>query len=173
MSLIVEDGSAMTNSESYISVANAGTYLSNRGMGDAWDAIDNKEAALRLATDYMKQRYRTRWVGFRVKAEQALEWPRSFVPYIDAPSGYRSSPAYYPYNAVPAEITWACALLALKTASGELLPDLTTRVIEKQVGPLKVVYDSHSPEEKRFSAIDELLAPFMNAETGAVPLGRA
>ena len=66
MSLIVEDGTGKSNAESYISVADADTYHSNRDNTD-WAALTTaeKERLLRIATDYMVAVYRLRWDGYR------------------------------------------------------------------------------------------------------------
>ena len=52
MSLVVEDGTGKADAESYISVADADTYHSNRGNTD-WAALTTteKEQLLRGATD--------------------------------------------------------------------------------------------------------------------------
>ncbi len=84
MSIIVEDGTGLATAESYISVADASTYFTARG-NTTWDALDEgeataaREAALRLATDYMTAVYRDRWEGVRYTEGQALCWPRSGV----------------------------------------------------------------------------------------------
>ena len=78
MSLICEDGSGKSDSESYISVADASSYHTARG-NTAWAALATdalREAALRRATDYMRQAYRSRWQGYKVNEDQALDWPR-------------------------------------------------------------------------------------------------
>ena len=73
MALIVEDGSIVTGAESYISVADASTYHSNRG-NTAWASLSTdaiREQCLRKATDFMRQAYRSRWQGYRVNEDQA------------------------------------------------------------------------------------------------------
>jgi len=163
MALIVETGSGSATAESYISVADATTYHNARGNEDAWDAIDDKEAALRKATDYMGQKYRGLWAGVRANNEQALDWPRYDVPKVDGPGGYRSFPNYYPFDVVPVEIMRACAELALKTADGELLVDTDRATQSESVGPLSVTYFDSSGQQKRFAAVDGLLRPFIGA----------
>lgn len=174
MALIVEDGTAKVNSESYISAAEASTYHADRGQGDAWDAIDDQDAALRLATTYMEEAYRSRWLSFRVTATQALSWPRAWVTLPDAPYGYGSYAAFVPNNVVPVEVKHACAELALKSASlGDLAPDLSVQARREKVGPIEVEYASNAPPFVRYRSIDMLLAPYFKNTGASVSLVRA
>lgn len=80
MSLIVEDGTAKLDAESLVSVAFADDYFDKRG-NVAWLDLDDsaKEAALRIATDYVEAFYSSRFRGFRTNPAQALSWPRAGV----------------------------------------------------------------------------------------------
>src|SRR5712664_1631195 len=106
MALIVEDGTIVSGAESYIGVTDAATYHNNRGnttfAGLSSDAL--REQMLRKATDYMQEMYRLRWTGSRVSTQQALDWPRAWVPLVDAPSTYRSWAAFLAQNVIPIEI---------------------------------------------------------------------
>ena len=159
MALIVEDGSGKSDSESYISVADASTYHTARGNA-AWAALATdalREAALRRATDYMRQAYRSRWQGYKVNEDQALDWPRYDVEV----EGYAIDS-----DIVPTEIKNACAELALRASAAELSPDLTQGVVREQVGPIAVEYDKHSPQATRYKAIDAMLSPYLRAGGG-------
>lgn len=152
MALEVEDGTGKANAESFVSVAEALTYHAARG-NTAWAALASdalREQALRRATDYMQQVYRSRWQGSRVSSAQRLEWPRDGVtkranyPYHD----------YYANNIVPEEVRNVCAELALKAATASLAPDLDRAKSSVTVGPLSVTYDPASPEAKRYRAVE-------------------
>jgi len=161
MSIIVEDGSGLSTAESYISVADASTYFSNRGV-TTWASIASdalREAALRKATDYMTATYRNRWEGFRYTEDQALDWPREGVVRDSWAVGY---------DEVPIEVQRACAEFALKAASAELQEDLTRGVVREKIDVIEIEYDKNSPERTRYSFIDAMLAPFLNSiGTGA------
>lgn len=163
MSLIVEDGTAKSDAESYISAADADTYHAIRA-NTAWAALSTptKEALLRKATDYMLQVYRLQWAGKRTSTTQALDWPRWNVPKPDV--GFLLS--YYPNNTVPAEVARACAELALKANSGDLTPDLGQQIKSETIGPITTVYQDYSAATKTYRAIDNLLAPFLAAQGG-------
>lgn len=173
MSLIVEDGNARSDAESYISVADADTYFTNRGNA-AWAALDTpaKEQALRAATDYMRQTYRMHWTGMRVTATQALDWPRAWVALVDSPSGYRSVPAYVPLNVVPQEVKDACAELAVRASAGPLSPDLGPQTVSEQVGPIKVDYLPGTRQNLSYTSVTAILAPYLKGR-GALDVVRA
>jgi hypothetical protein len=159
MSLIVEDGTIVPGAESYISVADASTYHTARG-NTAWAALATdalREAALRRATDYMRQAYRSRWQGYKVNEDQALDWPRYDVEV----EGYAVDS-----DIVPTEIKNACAELALRASAADLNPDLTQGVLSEQVGSIQVTYDKASPQFTRYRAIDAILSPYLKAGGG-------
>ncbi len=164
MSLICEDGSGKSDSESYISVADASNYHTVRG-NTAWAALATdalREAALRKATDFMRQAYRSRWQGYKVNEDQALDWPRYDVEV----EGYAVDS-----DIVPTEVKNACAELALKASAAELNPDLTQGVLSEQVGSISVTYDKNSPQRTRYAAIDAMLAPYLKAGGGGCSMG--
>ena len=164
MTLIVEDGSIVTGAESYISVSDASNYHTVRG-NTAWAALTTdalREAALRRATDYMEQVYRSRWQGYKVNEDQALDWPRYDVEV----EGYAVDS-----DIVPTEIKNACAELALRASAADLNPDLTQGVLSEQVGSIQVTYDKASPQFTRYRAIDAILSPYLKAGGGGCSMG--
>jgi len=165
MAIVVETGTGASNSESYISVADADTR--HAAVGNAtWASLTTgeKEIALRKATRYLVATYRTRWKGERINSTQALDWPRY---------GVQIGPYYLDSNAVPVTVADACADLALKASTEELAPDLERAVVEEQVGPLRTRYSEFSPQQKRFKAISDALAPFLTGGAGMVRVCRA
>lgn len=163
MTLIVETGAGLANAESYISTTDADSYHAARG-NTAWADLgtEDKEAALRRASDYMTGAYRDRWKGYRATSAQALDWPRvgAVVDGFDVPS-----------DSVPAAVARACADLALRASAGELAPDLERGIASQTVDVITVVYDTASPQATRYRAIDQLLAPYL-AGAGALPVVR-
>lgn len=164
MALVTEDGTGLANAESYCSVAAAGTRHTAFG-NTAWTGTDAaKEAALRQATLYMTQMYRNRWAGQRVTSTQALDWPRYGV-VVD----------HYPIDAdeLPADITAACADLALRALTATLFADQTRAIKREKVGPLETEYSEYSPQATRYSAVDALLAPYLEGSSAMARLVRA
>lgn len=166
MALIVEDGSIVAGADSYISVAEADAYHESRGNA-AWDLIDDKEALLRRATDYMVGKYRLRWAGSRVYSGQALDWPRVDVPILD--SRYK---AYHDSSSVPLEVKQACAILALKAHSAALIEDQSQKVISVQVGPITTTYEPSSSTAVKYNEVDNLLSPYFNGGANSLRMIR-
>lgn len=119
MAIVVEDGSGLANADSYISVADADTYHAAQGNPSTWSTSDTeeKEAALRVATAYLDNRFGLRWAGRRINQTMALAWPRYEV--VDRDGWTVSS------TAVPTGIKNATAYVALKVREGDtLVPDV-------------------------------------------------
>lgn len=168
MALIVETGAGLANAESYASVAEATAYFGGRNKADDWDAVDDKEAALRNATDYITQTYSGAWSGFRSRTEQALDWPRVDVPWDDDPSGA------YPSNAIPAALKRACIELALRAGSGNLIEDLERETLSETVDVISVTYAPGGSRQKRYTVAERLLRPLLNGgSTGMIPMERS
>jgi hypothetical protein len=175
MALIVEDGTGKADAESYIAVADATTYHANRG-NTAWSALASdtvREQLLRQAADFMVQEYRARWAGSRIGITQRLDWPRYDVPIKDAPTGYGTFAAVYPYDEVPEAVRNACAELALKAASGPLRADVTPPVVREKVGPLEVEYAEGARQTTVYLTVDNMLEPFFKDGGGTIPVVRA
>lgn len=158
MALLVEDGTGVVGAESYQTVAAADTYHSNLG-NSAWAALSTpvKEQSLRKATNYMTQEFQSRWKGYRIDADQALDFPRSSVIVFDS---------FIASNIVPEPVKNACAELALKANSGALNPDSTQNVKAKTIGPIKIEYDQYSSQNKRYDSIEQMLAPYLTGSSG-------
>lgn len=169
MALITEDGTNVTGAESYQTVAGADTYHSNLGNA-TWAALTTtvKEQLLRKATQYMTQMYRNRWKGYRTYSDQALDWPRQFVLVDD--SLYNEE---IESDEIPVEIKNACAELALKSNSVTLNPDIERQTASVTVASLSVTYVPGSPQNKKFTAIDMMLKPYLKNSGGGLQVIRA
>lgn len=165
MALVVENGTGLSNAESYVSVADASAYLASLGDTTFSGLADDtaREQALRKATNYMEQRYRGRWKGERLTRSQGLSWPR-FDAEVD---GW-----YVDVDIVPPEVEHGCALLAVKSVTETLNDDLAQQVIREKIGPLETEYNANSPQSKRYLAVDQLLAPFLQGSSSMARLVR-
>ena len=165
MALILEDGTGISNSNSYTTVAIADAYFADRNNQD-WLGLDNadqKTPYLILATDYLEQMYRLSWLGFRRLTTQALSWPRAWAARPDLSGGYGPFPYYYGFNTIPQEVIAAQMLLAVKLITGELAPDISREDMATAVavGPIKIDYDKNKPSFTIFRNVDLLLAPLL------------
>lgn len=155
--MIVETGAGLSNSNSYVSETDLGTYCDDRGItlasGDA-------EAALVRATQWIDSTYRNRFQGQRVKLRnQNLEWPR--VGVADA-SGF-----FVPYTEVPIEIVRATCEAAIRelTEAGSLAPDLDRggNIKELAAGSVRVVYGANATAQTTFQIIEGILAGLLGS----------
>ena len=167
MAIIVEDGGGLAGAETYCSVSYATAHHGARAQGDAWDAVDDKEAALRLAAEFIEQTYRGAWQGQRSTSKQALDWPRMNVPWPDSPKRLRE------YNVIPSEVMKACAELALRTASGALLADLGRETVSETVDVISVTYKAGGARQTRFASVDGWLRSLLKGGGSMISLVRA
>jgi hypothetical protein len=172
MPLVTEDGTARADAESLASVAAADAYHASRGnVSWAGAMTADKENALRRATDYMSQMYRTKWKGRRMGMVQSLDWPRYGVQLDDV--GFGRYAALVPVNTVPLQVVQACCDLAIRALSGPLAADLQRQVIAETIGPLRTEYAAGTPEYVRYRSVDLLLKPLLESGGMGIAMVRA
>ena len=128
MALIVEDGTGLSNAESYASVSFVTQYATDRGLVWSTAVEADNEAALRRATVWLDARYRNRFVGYKInRRDQALEWPRH--------DAYDRNGDYISYLTVPVEVAKANAEAAILELAnpGVLSPLITTGEIARRI----------------------------------------
>lgn len=165
VTLIVENGTGMADSESYASAATADAYHAARGNA-AWASLTQlqKEIALRKATDYMQQQYGGKWSGIRLSSAQALDWPRSNVRR----DGYELASA-----PLPREVVRACCELALRASTSALSTDAGPQVVREKVGAIEVEYANGARQQIKFAAVDNLLRPLMSSASSGLTFVRS
>jgi hypothetical protein len=135
MAFLVEDGTGLSASNSYATVAEYKAYLDDRGVTYAGLVNSDIEKLLIKATDYIDQRFT--FIGQRSGSDQALSWPRDFA-YDDL--GNTLDP-------VPTELKYATIEYAnrARTTSLWLTPATDTVGIVKTkktvVGPIEKTTD--------------------------------
>jgi hypothetical protein len=146
MALIVEDGSAMPNAQSLVSVADASAILALRLHTEAWTGatVAEQEAGLAWASRILS---RMDWQGFRVSSEQALAFPRTWLLKHDSLSLSSSylpySVDYYPADEVPAFAEEATAVEAmLLLGEDPFAPPATRGISAMAAGPLSIDFDT-------------------------------
>lgn len=155
--LNVETGVGLEDSESYVTVAECTAYHAKHG-GTAWDAVDDQEAALRKATQYLDSVYQ--WRGDRVFSTQALKWPRLNV-VVD---GYE-----LPGDEIPAKLKAACCELAAK---GELFADVSAQQVDSvKVGPIeRKMSGLLNGGQVRYAAVDALVRELVRGGSGSASI---
>lgn len=170
--------------ESYFSIEEADAYFAARGNDNWTGQVLAKEAAARLATQYLDNAYRDKWKGYRTTQEQALAWPRigsggdsrfRYPGRSFAVWGVVDSDGFeIPTDAVPENVKRAAMEAALLVLRGtELEPTLVrgrqVKSVDKTVGPLRtsVVYMDSAPSVDRYTVIDGLLRGLVTSAAGA------
>jgi hypothetical protein len=144
MALIVEDGTGLSDANSYVSVAYADAYFLARNV-TAWASLTNKEALLIQATDYMEAVYSESWKGTVLLDTQALSFPR----IIDDATVY------------PDRLLKAVCELALKANDRALLVDVEQRTIEEKIDVITVKYAEYSDQKTQYSMVYGLISPYL------------
>lgn len=155
MALIVEDDTGLATAEAYVSIANSEIHMTEMyGTSEAlWNAASDadKEQALRRAARYIDSRYD--FVGTRLNAVQALEWPRS--------NAIEQTSTHEIIDGVHQRVKDASVELALMVIKGITLFPVTSEggnVKSITVGPIKKEYSEKAVNrEPVFHLIDRLL----------------
>jgi hypothetical protein len=142
MSLIIEDGTGLINSESYIDVSFADAYFLKRGITE-WATLTNREQLIVRAMDYIENNYT--YQGAKLVSTQALQFPR----LINGETVY------------PIALKNAVCELALKSNEEDLLADTDKTTIREKVGPLEIEYDPNQDNTKSYNYVNKLLAPYL------------
>lgn len=142
--------------DSYISEDDADTYAGDYFLGTDFTAWDNatsedKEKALRQATQFIDENFRDRFPGVIRSESQALEWPRS---------GARDRSGRT-LNNVPDAVKNATVELAKeRLVDGRTLVPSETRggqVKREKVGPIEVEYMDGAPSGTVYKWAEKLL----------------
>ncbi len=145
----------VVGTDSYVSVADADTYWLDRN-NSVWAAAatEDKEKALRFATEYIDGSYDGRWIGEHPgAASQVLAWPRNGAVDSEGRS----------VTGIPQRAADATSRLALDALSDFLseAEDRGGRISRAAVGPLDVSYFRDAPAGTAFLYLDLMLKPLL------------
>jgi hypothetical protein len=191
MSFTVEDGTGLSGANSYLSVANADAYWSDRNNasspnGNAWTSASQseKEGALVEASAYLDATYA--WVWSNPPNWQGSESPLSpleaFTPLVSKEQGLRwprnaayNEMTYLLEDGVPEKVKDATAEAALLALDGALLApqDRGGMIKREAVGPVSVEYMDNAPGNTTYPYIDRLLNGLYWRNSGRRKLRRA
>ena len=156
MALTIETGAGVAGANSYVSVVNAQTWVTARGI-----AVTVTEALLLKAMDYLEA-LRAEYQGVKVSSDQALQWPRYDV-YVDG----------YPLDSdvIPATLISAQCQLACDAYTMDLLPSGDGREVIKESMVMGLVSKEYSPGSggaalPHLRAADAFLAPLLKSAVG-------
>lgn len=170
---VVEDGTGLTNANTYCSIATADEYFLAYGAPIAWTGSTDaqKKTALRQATEYLEDVYGGRWRGSVVSSEQALSWPRSGV--------YDHRGLLISSTDLPTRLVHACCLLALELRGGtDLRPNVDpgeghVGASSITVGPVSLsdTYTGSSSTQPEFTAVRQKLYGLLKSTSGGAMVG--
>jgi hypothetical protein len=156
MALVIEDGTGKTNSNSFVTAAEAKTYATDRGF--SFPALDaDVEPLLVKAADFLLG-LEDQMKGLRTKQDQRLPFPRVRVLLFN-------NVDYIGSDEIPKRLKEVQMRLAVSAYanSNELVPDGTGQeVVREKVGPLEVQYAERGTGtvHPQFNQAMDLLAPF-------------
>lgn len=154
MALVIEDGSGLLNSDSYVTVTEARSFASKRGV--TLPADDNAlETLLTQAMDYLEA---LTYKGTMYKDTQSLKFPRENV-YS------KSRRKFYPTNVVPVNLKNAQIQLAIEAQElGDLTPTSGNQeIVKEKVDVIETEYAKRGTTsnlvkfEKVLAYLDEFL----------------
>lgn len=163
MAIVVEDGTGLSNADSYVSVADADVYLAIHHSASTWTALSSgdKETALKKATRYLDNIYGDRWTGRRIEQTMSLDWPRF--------NSYDEDGWLLDTDIVPQRIKDATVELALRSVSNELITDLSTpgtiKREKSKVGPLEeeIEYAGGRGQQRKYPEVEAILRPLLQS----------
>lgn len=135
--LVVETGSGVTGANSYISLADATSYLAVHSLAATWTGLasdDLRNEALIKATRYIEARFGRRFLGHKALPGNALSWPRLAI-YDEL------AREQYAQGTIPDLLKNAQCEYAVRAATQSLMADTSasadTLKESKKLGPLE------------------------------------
>ena len=140
---VVEDGTGLSNSTSYVSVADFQQYWNNNGVDYTASPVTAVlQAWLNEATQFVDNSYT--FCGDPIEEDQALQLPQSDLYYkkVNPTTGN-----CYPVDGIPKEIKIAVYEIAHARQANPTANTIDSNVSEKSIGPVRVKYNSSITSE--------------------------
>ena len=155
MAFTPEDGTGLSDANSYVTIAYADEYFLDRNE-TSWASATSatQEASLIKGTDYIESRYK-RVQGQAVNSTQALMFPAYGM--INDDGNIVGS------DSVPVEIKQACCILALEVLNGvDINAAIERTTSEEKAGPVQVKYSDSSAPETLYAQVNGLVSTFLS-----------
>lgn len=157
MALTVEDGTVVTNANSYNTLVEIKAYAASRGF-----ALPSTDSAIEIesnkAMDYLESK-RDMYEGEKVSSLQELQFPRTdlVIDGID-----------FPADEIPGILKKAqCQLICLSSSGVDLMPTITGGFIKKEkIGPIETEYSENFSLSPDMPTVDALLQPLYKSAGG-------
>lgn len=145
----------VVGTDTYLSVADADTYWTNRN-NSVWGAATTaaKEAALREATKYVDGAFN--FIGYQI-ITNVLAWPRDAAQVTEG----NFAGKVYDNTTIPPQVKDAVAELALEALSADLAPTLARggAIKREKVDVIEVEYMDFAPSGKVYAFASMILKP--------------
>jgi hypothetical protein len=151
MAIIVEDGSIVTDANSYITELELTTYATARGI----TLVGNTEQLIIKAMDYIEI---LDFAGTKTLKAQSLQWPRLNVLVDGFSIGV---------DEIPKELITGVIKTCLKIDEGfEMLPDFEQAIKREKVdGAVEVEYQDGTSAEPYYSEINTALSKLLDSDS--------
>lgn len=155
--LVVEDGTAKTTSNSFVDVSTFVSYCDNHGYDLTGQTSNTETVALILAAEYLRNEARFFWKGLRVADDQRLSWPRSGV-IVRFGTGTELA-----NNVIPGAVKDAQCELAFKALTTTLQPDLERGggIASVAAGNVSVSFREDALAETLIQVANGILKPYL------------
>lgn len=154
MALVVEDGTIVTDANTYADVQDLEAYAEDRGV-TLPSTTEKKEQLLIQAMDFIEAR-RAQFKGQKVDADQRLQFPRKNL-FVDGVAVAEDT--------IPREIRYAQMQAAIEAMDADLAPSqVEPPVRQENVGPIMTIYGSSAADPwpgPSFPKIDAWLDPLL------------
>lgn len=154
MPLIIEDGSAVQDANSYVGLDEARELASIRGI--TLSASETELTGQLVSAADRLTSYESRFSGYRVSGVQGLSYPRT--------NSYRYG-SVYPNDSIPKELKLAQVMMAnILQEGGEIWASNTSGILREKVGPLETEYSEAAADSvgnPTLPQIDDILSPLI------------
>jgi hypothetical protein len=151
------------DANSYVTMAEAITYMGDRLHKSAWENAGSAEKTAALIWAARLIDSRVEWMGSRTDESQAMAWPRMYVPDPDpAYTTDTSLYGYLPSDVIPVDIKNAQFELALALLNGDVTAEPgSTGLSSLAVGSLKLDFAGNSQQPETFPRqVDEIICKY-------------
>lgn len=175
MALVIDATVGGAASNSFVTLAEAQTYMDSRLNGSLWTAAstDDQNRSLAEATRELSA---LDWQGLRSTSTQVLSWPRWWVPN---PDGVNLAYNYFLSTDMPVRVKNATAELAfqfLKAGTTDIASlDPTLGVIERQVDVIRKRWEPYQRPAAglaRFPSVLRFIRPMLASGANVTTLVR-
>lgn len=160
MTLIVEDGTGLSNADSYVSVLGADTYVGDTFFSGSWSTTStpDKEKLLKNATRLLDSFYDFK--GEKTVSTSSLRWPRTGV--------FDNDGVEVASNIVPKGIVFATVEMAIALQNNNFLAENDARGISSlKVDVIEIQFERSEKTWKIPSSVSHYLRGLGYAVTGS------